>query len=77
MTPYELNQMCSGIKVGDKVRVTRTAEGGERGWPNSWPSGMNRMVGAEYTVIQLCPCGIRLKEHSYYAFPYFVLEIIE
>lgn len=77
MTPYELNQMCSGIKVGDKVRVTRTAEDRERGWPNIWPSGMDYMVGKEYTVRELCSYGIRLNSHSYCAFPYFVLEVVE
>lgn len=77
MTPYELNQMCSGIKVGDKVRVIRTAEDRERGWPNNWASEMDRMVGEEYTVRAIYSYGIRFKENSYYSFPYFVLEVIE
>jgi hypothetical protein len=62
----------TGLKVGDTVRVVRTAEDGEDGWNNDWVPEMNKYVGNEYTLN-------RIKGNSglyigAWDFPYFVLE---
>lgn len=72
MSAYELNQLASGIKVGDTVRITGTAESFERGWENSWEPSMTEMVGSTHTVKCIDSVyGISL--HGL-GFPYFVLE---
>ena len=78
-----------GIKVGDRVRVTRKAEEGENGWDNDWAEGicpevpgMEAYIGIE-GVIALdegaygfeVDAGIE-KTSGLFAFPYFVLEKI-
>ena len=69
-----------GIKVGDRVRVTRKAEGYEGGWGNDWEDDMTYLVGE--TVIVLVDWenyGFRcIPPEGYVAFgfPYFVLEKI-
>jgi len=75
---YLEGQEASGIKVGDKVRVTRKANSHENGWCNSWVSTMDENVGNTAKVSKICgQLGItlRFREHNDdYAFPYFVLE---
>ena len=36
-----------GLKVGDKVIVTRVAKTGEKDWENYWEDIMNETVGKE------------------------------
>lgn len=69
-----------GIKVGDRVRVTRKAEYEEDGWNNCWGEGMDEFVGE--TVIVLVDWenyGFRCilpEGNEAFGFPYFVLEKI-
>lgn len=75
MKAYELNQLASGIKTGDLVRVTQTASSYERGWQNTWESAMTDSVGLTFTVTDINSCaGI---SSGIYSYPYFVLEIVE
>jgi hypothetical protein len=67
----------SGIKVGDRVNVTRSALTLENGWENSWATGMDSYVGGTYIVLR--------EDDGYgyfigkmdYEFPYFVLELVD
>lgn len=77
MNAYELNQMCSGIKVGDKVKVIATARAGDRGWSNAWPVQMDYCVGKVYTVREILRGRSGINTTAGWAFPYFVLEIVE
>lgn len=69
-----------GIKVGDRVRVTRKAGDWEDGWDNCWNDGMDEIVGE--TVIVLVDWenyGFRCippEGNEAFVFPYFVLEKI-
>ena len=73
---YEELQADCGLKVGDRVRVTRRAEHHEAGWANSWTLKMNSMVGQIFTIESLDEgIGIKLKSGNY--FPYFVLEKVQ
>ncbi len=75
---YLQRQEASGIKVGDTVRVVKTAEQNERGWKNSWcPSDMK--VGQEGVVTKMHSSGCDVdtgRRYSHLAYPYFVLEVI-
>ena len=78
-----------GIKVGDRVRVTRKAEYEEGGWDNDWVGmddgplpGMYAYIGVEGVVVLddeeygfEIDAGIET-DRSLYSFPYFVLEKI-
>lgn len=72
MNAYELNQLASGIKIGDTVRVTGTALSYERGWENTWESGMTEMVGSTFVVLGIY--GLHGINSAQYGYPYFVLE---
>ena len=69
----------SGLKVGDKVLVTRKADHHELGWKNCWSSDMNSHIGQVMTIenISTMGNGIRMLEQPLYQFPFFVLELIE
>ena len=74
-----------GIKVGDRVRVTRKAESRESGWDN-WRADdcageMDAAIGREGEVVADLDdygFGIEIEDcvASGYAYPYFVLEKI-
>ncbi len=73
-----------GLKVGDTVKITRTAEYGEGGWSNSWVE--DKMFAGKIgkvTSIQVSDnaSGIAVNIGSEgivdYDYPYFVLEKIE
>lgn len=78
-----VKQSSTGLKVGDRVRVTRTAESHEGGWENSWEPDMDLAVGQIGVVTYI---GSRLKHDiglmfsdisrvtDAYSFPEFVLE---
>ena len=40
---YLKGQKASGIKVGDKVRVTRKANSHENGWNTFWEKVMDKL----------------------------------
>ena len=67
-----------GIKVGDRVRVTRKAESYEGGWGFMWAETMDALIGKTLPVLEVFPedgvmCGSFM---CAYIFPYFVLEKI-
>ncbi len=62
------------LKEGDKVKILRTAKGGEDGWNNSWTESMSRMVGRVFTYDRAYQSGINLS--CGYNWPYFVLEVV-
>ena len=70
----------NNIKIGDKVRVTRTATDHENGWSNIWScSEMDKAVNKVYEIVDINGRnGIRLNIGDYCCwFPYFVLEKVE
>jgi len=76
-TPIKLKRyinrtLRSGIKPGDKVKVTRTTFSYEKGWQNQWVKDMDEYVGNIYTVGG-SDIGNGFFLEGYY-FPYFVLE---
>jgi hypothetical protein len=75
MNAYELNQLASGIKVGDNVRITDRARSYERGWENTWEASMTEMIGSTHTVKQID--GVHGINIQGLGFPYFVLEKVE
>lgn len=78
---YIHKQKESGIKVGDRVIVTRKCESFEGGWSSSWATGMDKTVGNIYTVKIIHPtaAGIGLGNYddSRWYYPYFVLRKVE
>lgn len=71
-----------GIKVGDRVRVTRKAEGYENGWADYWVDDMDNKINKILHVIEDSgkygfACQETLEEDDFYrVYPYFVLEKI-
>ena len=71
----------NNVKLGTKVRVTRTAEDCEDGWCNGWVSSMDKKVGEIGTV----ECGIgtihglsiAFDDGACYDYPFFVLEVVK
>jgi hypothetical protein len=74
----------TGLKVGDKVRVMRSAKDYEHGCPWSWSEQKEKNVGKvlevynidEFTALPgvragCCP----LSDGNYY--PFFILEVVE
>ena len=72
---YQVMAKESGINVGDTVKVLRKAQSKEMGWPTAWASDMDKMIGNEYTVVEIFNGVYHLD--SLYWFPFFVLEKIE
>jgi hypothetical protein len=79
---------ASGIEVGDKVRVLRSAKHYEQGWENCWDEfGMDNAVGGIFEVLSdNNGMGFMLSYRSepndlyrktVFNFPWFVLEVIE
>jgi len=84
---YTYMEEHCGIKVGDKVKVSRRAVPRECGWTNDWNDtpvmgNMNDCVGKTKTVTRVgrisrdgfSSLGIELDGH--FQFPFFVLEKI-
>ncbi len=71
---YFYSQNECGIKVGDHVKVTRTAGDFEAGWDNSWTREMDEQVMETLQVIYIGKgkSGIELSDG--YRYPFFVLE---
>ena len=74
---YKILQMECGIKVGDKVRVLRTAEEDECGWQTVWDVRMDDSVGEVLEVrgFEEPEFGPFLSDGFFY--PWFVLEKVE
>lgn len=73
---YAELQAESGLKVGDWVKVTKTAKNYENGWGVMWNITMDDYVGNTFQIYDICDIGI-LFEPRGYKFPYFVLEKTE
>lgn len=74
---YTERQAECGLKIGDNVRVVRSALDNENGWSCPWVSEMDVMVGNVYKVEIICARGICLRHPNngtWYHFPYFVLK---
>lgn len=73
---YMDGHKASGIKVGDRVRITRKASRCERGWNNTWTPVMDAAVGSEGTVLfDWDVSGFRVDVGKFpLSYPYFVLE---
>lgn len=65
---------ATNLKVGDTVKVLRTAKTDEFGWDNAWVSSMNACVGKQFTVYSVDGDGIGLDDGSHCSYPFFVLE---
>lgn len=66
----------AGFEVGDTVKITDKARGGQFGWANSWNAPhMDITVGKEYVVESICATGISLS--AGYCYPFFVLEKVD
>ena len=71
---YLVLHKASGIKVGDRVKVLRSAAGNEMGWFNSWDSGMDAAIGKEFIITEdRGVSGFHIPDIGY-RFPFFVLE---
>lgn len=74
---YFENHTNSGFKVGDKVKVLRSAEDFENGWDEEWVSRMDSSIGTEDVICaDFGKNGFELK-YAGFNYPYFVLEKIE
>ena len=66
----------NNIKVGDKVKIVRSAMSYEYGWENVWISIMDKYIGKVFTIEPESYTGnrgIMLGDAKHY-FPWFVLE---
>ena len=73
---YMTNQFKSGLKEGDRVRITHKVESDLGGWHNSWVDPMDKEIGMEFTIEKLESKGVRLLG-SIWLYPYFVLEKVK
>jgi hypothetical protein len=73
---YLAGHKACGLKVGDKVRVTRSAENYEQGWNNDWSSGMDDYVNEINEITQDCYVAGFVVGNCY-SFPWFILEKVE
>ncbi len=72
---YLKHHKACGIKVGDRVKVTRKAGSHKNGWDNWWVENMDKMIGNLGVIINDGDTlGFKLSDESYY--PFFVLEKI-
>lgn len=75
---YLMLQASSGLKIRDKVKVTRSAKDHEKGWMNTWEFQMHDYIGKTFKIFDIGTYGIVFEEQEYgYRFPYFVLEKVE
>jgi len=71
---YREDHHNSGFQVGDRVRVTRSAEDYEKGWCNLWAGDMDKKIGRECLITaDHGREGYNLDDEAKY-YPYFVLE---
>jgi len=67
------------FKVGDRVRILRTARTHERGWRNSWVDSMDDTIGKIGMVVAGGLGGIDVEvkvpgQHCSWGYPSFVLK---
>ncbi len=63
------------LKVGDKVKVLRTAESYGDSWGNSWTDEMNGVIGGVFPISKITSdIQLNIPGICWYGFPYFVLE---
>lgn len=77
---YIKGHINSGLKVGDKVKVTRIADSYEKGWVNGWTPSMDEYVGEIFEIHDDDRMnGFGLDNHSsiVFQFPFFILEKID
>ncbi len=71
---YLKKQAESGLKLGDRVRITRKADSHEQGWDNGWePKPMDDAVGKIVIVKEVTSVGIGFVGYPCW-YPYFILE---
>lgn len=75
MNAYEINQLASGIEVGDTVKVLETSSDFARGWVNTWTEDMTEKVGKTFRVSGIY--GDSGVSDGMFCYPYFVLEIVK
>ncbi len=66
---------ASGLKVGDKVIVTRRAESYANGWSNCWLPEKDKSIGKTFTILEDHQShGFVLDDGNDYHYPYFILQ---
>lgn len=70
---YAELQAESGLKVGDWVKVVRTAKDYENGWGEEWCMSMNDCIGEIFQIYNIS-CSNGVSKRGGFSFPYFVLE---
>ena len=74
---YLKHQALSGIAVGDRVKVLRSAVSFSGGWTNSWTPIMDKAVGQIGKVVDVNDNEISVSFECHdiaYGYPFFVLE---
>lgn len=77
---YSERQAACGLKVGDRVRVTRSASSYEDGWNASFNSTMENSVGKTGVIerdVGASGFSVRINHGCLWNYPYFVLEKVE
>jgi hypothetical protein len=77
---YIERQEAAGFKVGDLVKITRSAAAYELGWQNTWPLSMDGTVGRVGTIKKDCgAAGLTVSfgpDELEYEYPYFALMAV-
>lgn len=74
---YSILHKSSGLKVGDKVKVTRIARNHEQGWFNTWEIDMNSSIDKEFVIMSdNKTAGFGLNDEFDNSYPCFILEKI-
>lgn len=78
---YEAQHSVCGLAVGDKVRVTRRPENGERGWDLGFDPELAPHIGKVFEIVGdegkfgfSIPLNLRGSIWVYPRVPFFVLE---
>lgn len=79
MTKYAKSQNARHFRVGDTVRINRTAKDHEDGWGTVWAGPMTKNVGKLGVVEDISPfngLSVRTKLDTWWH-PHFVLTIVK
>jgi len=75
---YSKKQENCGLKIGDKVKVIKSADKNDNGWENTWVCEMDDMIDRYYKILNFDGSyGVQLRDPRHtrsFHFPYFVLE---
>lgn len=84
---YEKEQQAfidnNGLKIGDKVKITRTATFGEQNWDNTWVPDMNEVFGHIGIVEDFGDNGQGIEVNiptlfcHRFNYPYFIIEKLD